>query len=184
MSCLSKLDLRTARPVGVLSLGQTIGNLVAGGIEQGQTSQGGSENPLQALFGGIEHIGSEIIGGVEKVGSAIINGVEQVGSAIVNGVETVGADVVNGVENFLDGGPSASSSVEAVKLPGADVQIPTTPAHIENPLYPGLYRNGKVLMGTVLIENNTNISDEAVVRALQGVNQNYSNGYRRSLRRC
>ena len=103
MSCLGKIDLSTARPLRRPILGQTVGNLIAGNIEsqpQGQSAQNGSENPLQALFGGIEKVGSAIIGGVEQVGGAIINGVEQVGGAIANGVETLGNDVVSGIESL------------------------------------------------------------------------------------
>ena len=81
-------------------IGQTVGNLIASSETPQSSSQGQSQNPLQALWGGIEHIGSEIVGGVEQVGGAIINGVETVGGAIVNGVETLGNDVVSGIESL------------------------------------------------------------------------------------
>ena len=97
------------------TVGQTIGNLIGSQEEQASQSGSGSENPLQALFGGIEKVGSAIIGGVEQVGGAIINGVEQVGGAIVSGVETVGNDVVQGVEGLFAGDQAAPTEAGGVR---------------------------------------------------------------------
>ena len=113
MSCLGKIDERAAVPVRHPIIGQTIGNLIGSQEEQASQSGNGSENPLQALFGGIEKVSSAIIGGVEQVGGAIINGVEQVGGAIVNGVETAATDVVSGIESL--GGENAKIGAPATQ---------------------------------------------------------------------
>ncbi len=77
-------------------IGQTIGNLVAGGIESQPTGGG------KSLFGGIGDGISSLVHGVEHIGLEILNEVEQVGGSVLHGVEDIGTGVVSGVEELIN----------------------------------------------------------------------------------
>lgn len=111
-------------------IGQTIGNAIAGHIEQQQSTNGQSENPLQALWGGIKQIGGEIVGGVETIGSDVVNGVESLFGGGDSAVATVAAD---GPPPGGPSGPTPSHAPFAIAPPPIDSSLVGSPEYAALP---------------------------------------------------
>jgi muramidase (phage lysozyme) len=106
-------------------VGQTVGNLIADGIQQqslsGSSGNGASGNGSPSLLQDAENVGGAVVGGVEAAGTAIWNGLKWVGGEIGQGLSWAGSEL-NGAEtavgNFFNPPPATPSSTSSISLNG------------------------------------------------------------------